>query len=133
MAIGMDTAQGKPGDALEYTAGAGGAAYIVGPAEEALAIITASYSYVTDTPDFWRRENQKYPEHGLRFTGEPGEPVGIVRERVRQDLQRDIAIELRVPRTEHFAHPSRADGREDFVWAEFSAGCQCHCLTRQSS
>jgi hydroxymethylglutaryl-CoA synthase len=71
MAIGMDTAQGKPGDALEYTAGAGGAAYIVGPAEEALAIINASYSYVTDTPDFWRRENQKYPEHGLRFTGEP--------------------------------------------------------------
>ena len=71
MAIGMDTAQGKPGDALEYTAGAGGAAYIVGPAEEALAIINASYSYVTDTPDFWRRENQKYPEHGMRFTGEP--------------------------------------------------------------
>ena len=36
MAIGMDTAQGKPGDALEYTAGAGGAAFIVGPADEAL-------------------------------------------------------------------------------------------------
>ncbi len=71
MAVGMDTAQGKPGDALEYTAGAGGAAYIVGPAEEALAVINASYSYVTDTPDFWRREYQKYPEHGMRFTGEP--------------------------------------------------------------
>ena len=71
MAIGMDTAQGKPGDALEYTAGAGGAAYILGPAEESLAVINASYSYVTDTPDFWRRENQKYPEHGMRFTGEP--------------------------------------------------------------
>ena len=71
MAIGMDTAQGKPGDALEYTAGAGGAAYILGPAEEALAVINASYSYVTDTPDFWRREYQKYPEHGMRFTGEP--------------------------------------------------------------
>ncbi len=71
MAIGMDTAQGKPGDALEYTAGAGGAAYIVGPADESLAIINASYSYVTDTPDFWRREYQKYPEHGMRFTGEP--------------------------------------------------------------
>ena len=70
MAIGMDTAQGKPGDALEYTAGAGGAAYIVGPAEEALAVINASYSYVTDTPDFWRREYQHYPEHGNRFTGE---------------------------------------------------------------
>ncbi len=71
MAIGMDTAQGKPGDALEYTAGAGGGAYIVGPAAESLAVINASFSYVTDTPDFWRRENQKYPEHGMRFTGEP--------------------------------------------------------------
>ena len=71
MAVGMDTAQGKPGDALEYTAGAGGAAYIVGPAEESLAVINASYSYVTDTPDFWRRPEAKYPEHGMRFTGEP--------------------------------------------------------------
>lgn len=71
LAIGMDTAQGKPGDALEYTASSGGAAYIVGPGEESLALIEASYSYVTDTPDFWRRANQKYPEHGQRFTGEP--------------------------------------------------------------
>lgn len=71
LAIGMDTAQGKPGDALEYTAAAGGAAFVIGPAENALAIINASYSYVTDTPDFWRREYQKYPEHGVRFTGEP--------------------------------------------------------------
>jgi hydroxymethylglutaryl-CoA synthase len=71
MAIGMDTAQGRPGDALEYTAGAGGAAYILGPAEESLAVIDGAYSYVTDTPDFWRREYQKYPEHGQRFTGEP--------------------------------------------------------------
>ena len=71
LAIGMDTAQGRPGDALEYTAAAGGAAYIIGPAENALATINASYSYVTDTPDFWRREYQKYPEHGVRFTGEP--------------------------------------------------------------
>lgn len=71
LAIGMDTSQGKPGDALEYTAAAGGAAYIIGPAEESLAVIEAAYSYVTDTPDFWRREGQKYPEHGMRFTGEP--------------------------------------------------------------
>jgi hydroxymethylglutaryl-CoA synthase len=66
-----DTAQGRPGDALEYTAASGGAAYIVGAAEEALAIFNGSYSYVTDTPDFWRRAEVKYPSHGDRFTGEP--------------------------------------------------------------
>src|SRR5512137_1418232 len=71
MAIGMDTAQGRPGDALEYTAGAGGAAYIIGLAEESLAVIEGSLSYVTDTPDFWRRQYEHYPEHGSRFTGEP--------------------------------------------------------------
>jgi hydroxymethylglutaryl-CoA synthase len=71
LAIGMDTAQGKPGDALEYTAAAGGGAFIIGPAEESLAEIEGTTSYVTDTPDFWRREHQKYPEHGGRFTGQP--------------------------------------------------------------
>lgn len=71
LAIGMDTAQGRPGDPLEYTAAAGGAAFILGKAEESLAVIEASYSFVTDTPDFFRRAYQKYPEHGHRFTGEP--------------------------------------------------------------
>ncbi len=71
LAIGMDTAQGRPADALEYTAAAGGAAYILGPAEESLAKIVATYSFVTDTPDFWRRPMQRYPEHGQRFTGDP--------------------------------------------------------------
>jgi hydroxymethylglutaryl-CoA synthase len=71
VAIGMDTAQGRPGDALEYTASAGGAAFVIGPEENSLAVIESTYSYVTDTPDFWRRAYQKYPEHGQRFTGEP--------------------------------------------------------------
>jgi len=71
LAIGMDIAQGRPGDALEYTAAAGGAAYLLGPAEEGLAVFEGSYSYSTDTPDFWRRADEKYPEHGERFTGEP--------------------------------------------------------------
>src|SRR5690349_9552551 len=71
LAIGMDTAQGRPGDALEYTAAAGGAAYLVGPAEESLAVYEATYSFVTDTPDFWRRPHEMYPSHGDRFTGEP--------------------------------------------------------------
>jgi hydroxymethylglutaryl-CoA synthase len=71
LSIGMDTAQGRPGDALEYTAAAGGAAILIGPAAESVAIIEGSYSYVTDTPDFWRRAHATYPSHGDRFTGEP--------------------------------------------------------------
>lgn len=71
LSIGMDTAQGRPGDALEYTAAAGGAAYLIGPGNESLAIFEATYSYVTDTPDFWRRPHETYPSHGDRFTGEP--------------------------------------------------------------
>lgn len=71
MAIGMDTAQGRPGDELEYTAAAGGAAFIFGPAENSLALLEGSYSFVTDTPDFWRRPEQRFPSHGQRFTGDP--------------------------------------------------------------
>ena len=92
LAVGADTAQGRPGDALEYTAGAGGSAFILsrvatgpstgsgwhgepaeptGAAPEVLAVIEGSLSFVSDTPDFWRRAYQHYPEHGARFTGEP--------------------------------------------------------------
>ncbi|WP_010480133.1 hydroxymethylglutaryl-CoA synthase [Thermococcus zilligii] len=72
MAIGADTSQGRPGDHLEFTASAGGAAYILAPkSSETVAYFEASYSYVTDTPDFWRRQHEHYPRHGNRFTGEP--------------------------------------------------------------
>jgi hydroxymethylglutaryl-CoA synthase len=71
LAAGVDTAQGRPGDALEYTAAAGGAAYILGPAEEAVATLEGAFSFVTDTPDFWRRPYQHFPRHGSRFTGTP--------------------------------------------------------------
>ncbi len=71
LAIGMDAAQSRPGDALEYTAGCGGAAFLFAPADQSLAVVEASLSHVTDTPDFFRREAAHYPQHGSRFTGEP--------------------------------------------------------------
>ncbi len=70
LAIGADTSQGAPGDALEYTASAGAASFIMGR-ENLLAVCEHTFSYMTDTPDFWRREHQFYPQHGGRFTGEP--------------------------------------------------------------
>lgn len=72
MAVGADTAQGRPNDALEYTAASGGTAIILGPNNDhSLAHIEASYSYAEETPDFWRREGEKYPRHYERFTGDP--------------------------------------------------------------
>lgn len=70
MAIGADTAQAKSGDILEFTAAAGAAALVIGR-KKLLARLIATSSYTTDTPDFWRRSLQPYPEHTGRFTGEP--------------------------------------------------------------
>lgn len=70
MIIGSDTAQAKPGDALEYTAASAAAAFILGT-NQSIANILDFASYSSNTPDFWRRDSQKYPAHGGRFTGEP--------------------------------------------------------------
>ncbi|UCG30514.1 MAG: hydroxymethylglutaryl-CoA synthase [candidate division WOR-3 bacterium] len=70
LAIGADTSQGAPGDALEFSASAGGSAFIFGK-EKIVAELLHTYSYTTDTPDFWRREGAFYPLHGGRFTGQP--------------------------------------------------------------
>ncbi len=70
LGIGADTSQGAPGDALEYSASAGGAAFIMG-SEKVIAEILFTNSYTSDTPDFWRREHEYYPRHAGRFTGEP--------------------------------------------------------------
>jgi hydroxymethylglutaryl-CoA synthase len=70
MGIGADTSQGAPNDALEFSASAGGAAFLFGQ-RHVLAEVLETYSYTSDTPDFWRREGEFYPRHGGRFTGEP--------------------------------------------------------------
>lgn len=72
LAIGADVAQAAPGDVLEYSAAAGGAALLLGNKEsELLAVIEKTISVSSDTPDFWRRSLEQYPEHLGRFTAEP--------------------------------------------------------------
>lgn len=70
LAIGADTSQGAPGDPLEYSASAGGAAFVMGK-ERVLAEIEHTGTFSSDTPDFWRREGRAYPHHGGRYTGSP--------------------------------------------------------------
>ena len=72
LAIAVDTAQGRPGDLLEYTASSASAAYVLSKNDKnSIASIESCMSYVSDTPDFWRRQGEKYPKHLSRFTGEP--------------------------------------------------------------
>jgi hydroxymethylglutaryl-CoA synthase len=125
MGIGADTAQGRPGDDLEYTTGAGAAAMIVGPAGDSLAVLEGSLSYVSDTPDFFRRAGQEYPSHGHRFTGEPAYFHHI------QNAARRLLDELgRTPRDYTFAvfhqpntkFPARVAQELGFDREQISAG-----------
>jgi len=70
MAIGTDTAQSKPHDALEYTSASAGVSMILGK-QNVIARLESYTSYSSDTPDFWRRDGIRYPSHAGRFTGEP--------------------------------------------------------------
>lgn len=70
LAIGADTAQSRPGGALEFTAGAGGAAFLVGK-KNLLAKLLGTTSVASDTPDFWRRPKEEFPQHAGRFSGNP--------------------------------------------------------------
>ncbi|MFP4045507.1 MAG: hydroxymethylglutaryl-CoA synthase [Candidatus Aenigmatarchaeota archaeon] len=70
MAIGADSSQARPGDALKYMAADGGAAYLVGR-EDPIAVINGYESFTSDTPDFLRKEAEEFPVHFGRYTGEP--------------------------------------------------------------
>lgn len=72
LAVGSDTSQSSPGDILEFTASAGAASIVIGNNKsEIIAELEGMHSISSDTPDFWRRNMQKYPRHAERFTGEP--------------------------------------------------------------
>ena len=60
----------------------------------------------------------------LRFAREPRKAVRLVRERVRQDLERDIGSELRIAGAIHLPHSPFADRGDDVVDAEAHAGGQ---------
>ena len=60
-------------------------------------------------------------EHS-RLALETGEPIRVAGERTRQDLDRDVAPELRVVSAVHLAHAARADQRLQVVSAERRTG-----------
>ncbi|MBI3109472.1 hydroxymethylglutaryl-CoA synthase [Candidatus Daviesbacteria bacterium] len=70
LAIGSDVAQSKPADILEYTASSAACALILGKNDSIVNILDFT-SFSSDTPDFWRKDTEKFPSHGGRFTGQP--------------------------------------------------------------
>jgi hypothetical protein len=65
---------------------------------------------------------------GLRLPLEPREGCGVRGERLGQDLDRDVAIQLRVARSVDLAHAACTKQRDDFVRAEASAGGDGHVV-----
>ena len=81
LVVGSDTAQGKPHDALEYTAASAACAYILGDNKsEVIANILEMSSFSSNTLDFWRRDGAKYPSHFGRFSGEPAYFTHVIEE-----------------------------------------------------
>src|SRR5262249_46874460 len=71
---------------------------------------------VVERTDMWMRELRDC----ACLAVESGTKSGIQRERGRQHLDRDRAIESRVASRPHFAHATRAERRDDFVRTESS-------------
>ena len=62
----------------------------------------------------------------LRFPLEPGQSIRICGKRLGQDLQRDIAVQLRIRGTPHFAHPAFTEFGGDTVMPESCADAKRH-------
>lgn len=74
MVVGTDNSQAAPrnevGGELDFFVGYGASTFIFGM-HDVIAEIEDWCSCTSDTPDFWRRDQECYPRHGGRFTGEP--------------------------------------------------------------
>ena len=62
----------------------------------------------------------------LRLPLEPREPIWVLSEGVRQDLQRDLAVELGVGGLVDLSHAALTDEGRDLVVAERCARTQSH-------
>ena len=61
----------------------------------------------------------------LGFAAEARDALRVSGEQGRQDLDRDLAFELRVLRAIDLAHAARAERGDDFVGTEACAGSEC--------
>jgi len=67
----------------------------------------------------------------FRYALEARQPIRILRERLRQDLDRDVALQPRIARAVDLTHSARPDERDHFVDSETNAWREGHA-TRAS-
>jgi hypothetical protein len=60
------------------------------------------------------------------FALEARAAIGVAGQRVRQNLDGDIAAQFGVVRAVHLAHPACAEGGDDFVGSDTRAGDKAH-------
>ncbi len=70
LVVGADVAEAPRGDPLEYAAGAGAGAFVLGPNDNAIATIVDIAPYSSLMMDFWRRQEIPVPSHLGRTTVE---------------------------------------------------------------
>ena len=65
-------------------------------------------------------------ERRERFLQEARDAIGIAADRLGQDLDRDVALQLRIARAIHLAHAAGADRVEDLERTKPRAGREAH-------
>jgi hypothetical protein len=76
-----------------------------------------------DGTDVWVIERGEHTGFAL----ETREPFAVVTEYWRQHLDRDVASQLRVVRSEHVAHPARSESEVDAIGADLLPGKIAGC------
>lgn len=124
MVIGSDNSQAAPGDPLDYTVGAGAAAFLFGR-RDVIATLDSYTSYTSDTPDFYRREGEKYPRHGGRFTGQPAYYKHVLTAMEKLMKSNDLKpkdIDYMVCHSPNAVFPQRAARRIGFTKEQIETG-----------
>ncbi len=75
-----------------------------------------------DRGDVWVVERREHPRLAL----EPRQPVAVLEEEVRQGLDRDVPVQVSVPRAIDLAHAAPAERGDDLVRADAGSGREGH-------
>ena len=72
LVIGCGVPQCEPSDELEASTSAGAAACILGEKSDSIVYFEGSFTYATETPDMWKRQDDQYIRHGWRYERDIG-------------------------------------------------------------